>query len=70
MEAWEAEHALADGGGSGSSNKKHQVPKTVCIVTEFLEQGSLADILYGPRRLPAGTLWSKFEFHMIAISLY
>lgn len=35
---------------------KH-LPKTVCIVTEFLEQGSLADILYGPRRLPA-EIWT------------
>jgi len=28
-------------------------PKTICIITEYLEQGSLADILYGPTRLPA-----------------
>ena len=26
--------------------------KTVCIITEFLGQGSLADILYGDNRLP------------------
>ena len=30
---------------------KAPLQKTVCIVTEFLEQGSLADILYGPQRL-------------------
>jgi predicted outer membrane repeat protein len=35
------------------SKKKENFVKCVCIVTEFLEQGSLADILYGPRRLPA-----------------
>jgi serine/threonine protein kinase len=31
--------------------------KTVCIITEFLEQGSLADILYGPTKLPA-EIWT------------
>lgn len=36
---------------------KIQMQKTVCIVTEFLEQGSLADILYGPQRLPAD-IWT------------
>jgi serine/threonine protein kinase len=41
-----------------SSEKKKSVPqKTVCIITEFLEQGSLADILYGPTRLPA-EIWT------------
>ena len=35
-----------------SANNKN-LPKTVCIVTEYLEQGSLADILYGPKKLPA-----------------
>lgn len=37
--------------------KKESLPNCVCIVTEFLEQGSLADILYGPRRLPA-EIWT------------
>ena len=37
--------------------KKENLPNCVCIVTEFLEQGSLADILYGPRRLPA-EIWT------------
>lgn len=32
----------------GEHKKKAQ--KTVCIITEYLEQGSLADILYGPTR--------------------
>lgn len=32
-------------------------PKTVCIITEYLEQGSLADILYGPSRLPSN-IWT------------
>jgi serine/threonine protein kinase len=31
--------------------------KTVCIITEYLEQGSLADILYGPTQLPA-EIWT------------
>lgn len=31
-------------------SEKKKPPKTVCIITEFLEQGSLADILYGPTR--------------------
>lgn len=34
---------------NASQNKSQ---KTVCIITEFLEQGSLSDILYGPTRLP------------------
>ena len=39
---------------SGNSSKaKKESKKTVCIITEYLEQGSLADILYGPSRLPA-----------------
>ena len=41
---------LADG-------KKAKPQKTVCIITEFLEQGSLADILYGPTKLPA-EIWT------------
>jgi serine/threonine protein kinase len=36
-----------------SPKDKGPLQKTVCIVTEYLEQGSLADILYGPQRLPA-----------------
>lgn len=38
---------------SGSSKSKKEAKRTVCIITEYLEQGSLADILYGPSRLPA-----------------
>lgn len=46
------------GGGGGASSaggarRGAKPPKMVCIITEFLEQGSLADILYGPTRLPA-----------------
>jgi len=37
--------------------KKGKPQQTVCIVTEFLDQGSLADILYGPTKLP-GEIWS------------
>ena len=36
---------------------KEKMQRCVCVVTEFLEQGSLADILYGPRRLPA-EIWT------------
>ncbi len=36
---------------------KERMPRCVCVVTEFLEQGSLADILYGPRRLPS-EIWT------------
>lgn len=32
--------------------KKKKFVKSVCILTEFLEQGSLADILYGSNKLP------------------
>lgn len=42
-------------GNSDKDKDKKKPPKpqkTVCIITEFLEQGSLADILYGPTRLP------------------
>jgi serine/threonine protein kinase len=42
---------------SGSSKSKKESKRTVCIITEYLEQGSLADILYGPSRLPA-EVWS------------
>jgi serine/threonine protein kinase len=42
--------------GTGDS-KKAKPQKTVCIITEFLEQGSLADILYGPTKLPA-EIWT------------
>lgn len=43
---------------SFSQSKKSVKPqKTVCIITEYLEQGSLADILYGPTRLPED-VWS------------
>lgn len=42
--------------GTSDKDKDKKKPpkpqKTVCIITEFLEQGSLADILYGPTRLP------------------
>lgn len=44
--------------GPGTSDAKKAKPqKTVCIITEFLEQGSLADILYGPTKLPA-EIWT------------
>ena len=47
-----------DGGFSGGNPlEKKVLPKAVAIVTEFLEQGSLADILYGPHRLPA-EIWT------------
>jgi len=42
---------------SGNSAKRAKPQKTVCIITEFLEQGSLADILYGPTKLPA-EIWT------------
>lgn len=38
-------------------NRRGKPQQTVCIVTEFLDQGSLADILYGPTKLPA-EIWS------------
>jgi serine/threonine protein kinase len=42
--------------GNNDKDKDKKKPpkpqKTVCIITEFLEQGSLSDILYGPTRLP------------------
>ena len=34
------------------SEAKTKKQSTICIITEYLEQGSLADILYGPTRLP------------------
>lgn len=37
--------------------KASKPQKTVCIITEYLEQGSLADILYGPTKLPA-EIWT------------
>lgn len=37
---------------ASKGNVQPKVQKTVCIITEFLEQGSLADILYGDNRLP------------------
>jgi serine/threonine protein kinase len=40
-----------------SSNKKKKMVKSVCILTEFLEQGSLADVLYGSNKLPA-EIWT------------
>ena len=42
-----------DGLVSGGKLKPRESTRTVCIITEYLEQGSLADILYGPTRLPA-----------------
>lgn len=36
-----------------NGRKDSKAKKTLCILTEYLEQGSLADILYGPRRIPA-----------------
>ena len=47
----------ADAFSSKTSGPKAPLQKTVCIVTEYLEQGSLADILYGPQRLPA-EIWT------------
>jgi serine/threonine protein kinase len=42
--------------GNNDKDKDKKKPpkpqKTVCIITEFLEQGSLSDILYGSTRLP------------------
>ena len=38
------------------NNKDVKMKKTVCIITEYLEKGSLADILYGPSRLPPDVL--------------
>ena len=35
-----------------SSKPKPKGQKTVCIITEYLGQGSLADILYGENCLP------------------
>lgn len=49
-----------EGNGGGKSDKKttgRKPQKTVCIITEFLDQGSLADILYGPSKLPA-EIWT------------
>ena len=43
--------------GKDYKEAKEKMPRCVCVVTEFLEQGSLADILYGPRRLPA-EIWT------------
>ena len=40
-----------------SDKDKEGPSKTICIITEYLEQGSLADILYGPHKLPA-EIWS------------
>lgn len=37
--------------------KKEKLHKTVCIITEYLDQGSLADILYGPNKL-APEVWT------------
>lgn len=38
----------------GNEGEKKLPPaKTICIITEYLEQGSLADVLYGPTKLPA-----------------
>jgi hypothetical protein len=37
--------------------KPNRTQSTVCIITEYLEQGSLADILYGPTKLPS-EIWS------------
>eukprot|EP00595_Chromulina_sp_UTEXLB2642_P002500 CAMPEP_0196765304 /NCGR_PEP_ID=MMETSP1095-20130614/7970_1 /TAXON_ID=96789 ORGANISM="Chromulina nebulosa, Strain UTEXLB2642" /NCGR_SAMPLE_ID=MMETSP1095 /ASSEMBLY_ACC=CAM_ASM_000446 /LENGTH=289 /DNA_ID=CAMNT_0042123137 /DNA_START=1096 /DNA_END=1962 /DNA_ORIENTATION=- len=37
------------------TSKATSLPQTICIITEYLEQGSLADILYGPKRLPLET---------------
>lgn len=42
---------------SENKKKNQPPPKTVCIITEYLEQGSLADILYGPSKLPA-EIWT------------
>ena len=39
--------------GGAKDKESKPPPKTICIITEYLEQGSLADILYGPSKLPA-----------------
>lgn len=36
---------------------KPKAVKSICIITEYLEQGSLADILYGPNKI-AADVWS------------
>jgi serine/threonine protein kinase len=36
-----------------NGRKDNKAKKTLCILTEYLEQGSLADILYGPKRIPS-----------------
>ena len=41
----------------GAAAAKPKSVKSVCIITEYLEQGSLADLLYGPHKLPAES-WS------------
>lgn len=41
-----------ESGKEKDGKKKPKTQKTVCIITEYLEQGSLSDILYGPTRLP------------------
>ena len=37
--------------GSLNANKDETFGRTLCILTEYLELGSLADILYGKNRL-------------------
>ena len=49
------ERILSDDGADG--NNEHSLGRIPCIVTEFLEQGSLADVLYGPKRV-ADDVWS------------
>lgn len=41
----------------GMPKDKPKAVKSICIITEYLEQGSLADILYGPNKI-AADMWS------------
>lgn len=53
---WNSDEDITGGrymGAASTPGPVKSLPQTICIITEYLEQGSLADILYGPRRLPA-----------------
>lgn len=52
------EDLLSDMKSRDSKDGKPSKPvKSICIITEYLEQGSLADILYGPNKI-APEMWS------------
>ena len=42
---------------SGADKKDEKVVRSICIITEYLEQGSLADILYGSNKV-ADDIWT------------